>query len=175
MLITDSKKLKYYGEKNFKKNIKFRAFLKAHDIEDAELDAIVHELYNEIAGQISCGSCARCCEDLDAEITPEDKKRIAGHLGISENEFEQKYLRSSDDDFYLNKHPCPFFIDKKCSITEVRPEICRTFPNLSKKDFRSRLFQVIENYSICPIVFNVFERLKAKFDFKDYNLDVIEL
>jgi hypothetical protein len=45
---------------------------------------------------------------------------------------------------------------------EARPNDCRLFPHLHKKGFVFRLIQVVENCSICPIVFNVFERLKQE-------------
>jgi len=42
-----------------------------------------------------------------------------------------------------------------------RPRACRSYPHLHKDHFRSRLIGVSGNYSIRPIVFNVYERLKA--------------
>jgi hypothetical protein len=39
---------------------------------------------------------------------------------------------------------------------------CRSYPHLHKKDFAHRVIKVIDNCSICPIAFNVFERLKAE-------------
>jgi hypothetical protein len=43
-------------------------------------------------------------------------------------------------------------------------------PSLKKKDFVFRLIGVVNNYSICPIVFNVYEALKNKLksDFIDF-------
>lgn len=41
-------------------------------------------------------------------------------------------------------------------------ENCISYPHLHKKDFTSRLIGVIENCSVCPIVFNVYERLKER-------------
>jgi Fe-S-cluster containining protein len=48
----------------------------------------------------------------------------------------------------------------QCRVYEHRPKACRSYPHLHKKDFVSRLVGVLWNYSICPMVFNVFERLK---------------
>ncbi|MBW1737720.1 MAG: hypothetical protein JRJ69_09220 [Deltaproteobacteria bacterium] len=47
-----------------------------------------------------------------------------------------------------------------CSHYELRPEACRSFPHLHKEEFVSRLMGVIQNYAVCPIIFNVYERLK---------------
>ena len=38
----------------------------------------------------------------------------------------------------------------------------RSFPHLDKEEFVTRLWAVVDNYSICPIVFNVYEILKDK-------------
>ena len=67
---------------------------------------------------------------------------------------------------YLNSKPCQFLKDKNCTIYELRPEECHAYPYLHKDDFTSRLFGVIENYEICPIVYNVYELLKLKLNFK---------
>ena len=38
----------------------------------------------------------------------------------------------------------------------------RSYPHLQKEDFVFRLAQAVSNCSICPIAFNVYERLKAE-------------
>jgi Fe-S-cluster containining protein len=62
---------------------------------------------------------------------------------------------------YLNSKPCQFLKDKKCSIYKLRPEECNSYPYLHKDNFISRLLGVIENYEICPIVYNVYELLEV--------------
>jgi Fe-S-cluster containining protein len=57
--------------------------------------------------------------------------------------------------------PCGFLQEQGCSVYDSRPDDCRSFPHLHKREFRSRLIGVIENCSICPIVYNVFEGLKS--------------
>jgi hypothetical protein len=54
--------------------------------------------------------------------------------------------------------------DARCSIYEVRPAVCADYPHLYR-NFRSRLWQVIDNAETCPIVYNVVERLKKTLDF----------
>ncbi len=94
--------------------------------------------------------------------------RISERLGISKEEFIKKYLKQDDDgDFLINRKPCPFLSGNLCEIYDDRPEDCRLFPHLHKEGFRSRLLGVVHNYSICPIVFNVYERLKYKYKFRD--------
>ena len=52
-------------------------------------------------------------------------------------------------------------IEKMDSIVYAhRPKDCHSYPHLHKKEFVFRLWGVVENCSICPIVFNVYEQLK---------------
>ncbi|MFY7838983.1 MAG: YkgJ family cysteine cluster protein [Lacibacter sp.] len=61
----------------------------------------------------------------------------------------------------LNKIPCHFLADNKCSIYEVRFAGCREFPALHLPQFNRRLFTVMMHYDRCPIIFNVMEELKS--------------
>jgi len=83
-----------------------------------------------------CNKCGVCCT-LDDFLTagqinskpqehPEVHAKLKGlfeALGVIFEENEEKY------DQYITHHPCPFLIDKSCSIYEIRPEGCRQFPN----------------------------------------------
>ncbi|MFO8019271.1 MAG: hypothetical protein R6U96_11590 [Promethearchaeia archaeon] len=62
----------------------------------------------------------------------------------------------------FKERPCPFLKDNRCQIHEVCPKECRAYPYLHKSGFTCRLLGVVENYSICPIVFNVYEALKRE-------------
>jgi len=41
-----------------------------------------------------------------------------------------------------------------------RPNDCRSYPHLHKNDFVLRLWGVDDDSSVCPIVYNVYEKLK---------------
>ncbi|MDR0866741.1 MAG: YkgJ family cysteine cluster protein [Candidatus Symbiothrix sp.] len=62
--------------------------------------------------------------------------------------------------------PCRYLNGKICSIYEERPNECRSYPNTHKSGFISRTWGMIENYEICPIVFNVMEGLKYELRFR---------
>lgn len=132
----DIKKIAQIGKQKERENIRFRAFLKGQDSE--RIDEIVHRLDKEIRTQINC-------QDFENQFV-----EIDGFEGI-------KYLKNT---------PCIFLKDKSCSIYTDRPEDCKSFPHTHKDDFTARLFVTIENYGICPIVFNVFERLKRELGFR---------
>jgi Fe-S-cluster containining protein len=81
------------------------------------------------------------------------------------DEFQQKYLlhEEEEDGFCFQETPCPFLHGNLCCVYDQRPRDCRSYPHLQKKDFVSRLMQAVSNYSVCPIVFNVYEELKVRF------------
>jgi Fe-S-cluster containining protein len=60
---------------------------------------------------------------------------MAGHLGLSENEFIQTYTRVNSDRSGLALHDkengeCIFLDGNDCRVNPVKPQQCRNFPNL---------------------------------------------
>lgn len=160
----DLEKIRYWGEKRRDKNFDFRAFLKVQDSD--EIDKIVHQLNKEISSKIDCTSCGNCCIGLLPKVTDGELVTLSGRLNLSEQEIKDKYTELDNGSYYLKEVPCVFLSGKKCSIYEERPKDCHSYPHIHKKDFISRLLGVIENYSVCPIVYNVYERLKIKLNFR---------
>lgn len=86
-----------------------------------------------------CDECGgRCCtgESGYIWISEEEAVAVSVLLGMSIDEFADKYLfRASDklsikEKEFADGHACIFFDEnaKNCSIYEVRPAQCRTFP-----------------------------------------------
>lgn len=163
---TDIKKIKKISKKKERENWRFRSFLKGCDIEVEEMDSIVHGLYDQVSSKIDCTACANCCREMSPCLEQEDIERLSRELGISPTNFTEQYLIEEDGNFseglIFNKKPCPFLKGNLCSHYESRPEACRSFPHLNKEEFVFRLIGVVENYGICPIVFSVYEQLKAE-------------
>lgn len=159
---TDIQQIEALAESVEDSNWEFRSYLKGCDLPSKEIDAIVHALYEEVRPQFDCGKCARCCEVLRPVLKPADVKRLAKFLGLSEAKLRSKYLQWDEEEQgdTFNAQPCPFLKDNRCVVYDARPENCRSYPYLQKKDFTQRLITVINNCSVCPVVFNVFERLK---------------
>ena len=84
----------------------------------------------------SCQRCTNCCRWPgfvrvgDVEIAA-----IAGHLGLSEDDFIQRYtrLRPERDGLALtdkgDSHECIFLDGRDCAIQPVKPVQCAGFPN----------------------------------------------
>ena len=166
---TDLNIIKNNSEIREEENFEFRFFLKGQDSD--KIDKIVHKLYREVLEYIDCTKCANCCIELETCFTKEELDLLTKHLNIDTEEFINKSTKPDQfgdkDKFFLNSKPCKFLTDKKCTIYELRPEECNSYPYLHKDNFNSRLIGVIENYAICPIVYNVYELLKQEMNFKD--------
>ena len=157
-------KIKRLSEEREDENWAFRATLKATDIPSKEIDQEVFILFQKYSNEIDCTQCGNCCREITPILKDHDVKRLAVALNISPSEVQNKYLRIDDDgDLIFNTKPCPFLSDNKCRIYEHRPEDCRSYPHLDKGEFIFKTIQAIENCFICPIVFYVFEDLKAQF------------
>jgi Fe-S-cluster containining protein len=146
-------------------NLEFRAYLKQHDMAPKEIDAIVHGIADRVSSQIDCTKCANCCKQIRPVLDKDDISNFALGLKIPVSEFQEQYLSRDEENsskHRFNELPCPFLKNDQCSNYNYRPRDCRSYPHLYKKDFVSRLLGVVENYEVCPIVFNVYEQLKAE-------------
>ena len=85
-----------------------------------------------------CAGCGGCCTGAPGYVwlTDEEEKQIADFLNISLDEFEKTYtrmvygLRRSLKEIPQSNYDCVFFNSetKQCSIYDVRPAQCRTWP-----------------------------------------------
>ena len=160
-LESDPDVVKRLAEEREEENWQFRSFLKGIDLKTEELDAIVHAHYEDVANQIDCCACGNCCREVSAGLDDQDVLRLATGLDIEKDKFKKRFLTKDEDgETIFRDLPCPFQSGNLCTVYDYRPETCRSFPHLHKDDFVFRLIGVVQNCSVCPIVFNVFERLK---------------
>ncbi|MBT9165148.1 MAG: hypothetical protein DDT22_01100 [candidate division WS2 bacterium] len=159
---TDLKRIRELSKEREDENWEFRSSLKNCDISEEEIDSIVHKLYQRVASQMDCRICANCCKEIQPVSDQEDIDRFSKCLVISVAQFKNQYLVKYEEPekFVFNKKPCPFLKDNLCSHYACRPKDCVSYPHLDKSGFIFRLINIIENYAICPIVFNVYECLK---------------
>lgn len=156
-------KIKRLGKERERENLEFRTFLKVCDVSSDKIDEIVHELYEKFSSEIDCKTCANCCKELSLTLGDENIKRVSKSLNITPSEFETRYVHENEwNEKILKDKPCPFLKNNLCQIFEVCPKDCREYPYIYKPNFTFRLLGVVENYSICPIVFNVYEALKRE-------------
>jgi uncharacterized protein len=167
-IVTDINRIKTIAKQKSDENWQFQAFLKNYDAPIEEIDSIVHELYEEVSYLINCMQCANCCKEMYPTLNTDEIRILSRETGISTEQFKKQYLikdgnpEQSEEIYTFNQSPCPFLKQNLCSNYDCRPDDCRSFPNLHKEEFVFRLFGVIDNYSVCPIVFNVYEQLKIR-------------
>ena len=82
-----------------------------------------------------CNKCGICCT-LDDFLTageinakPEEYREVHAKVkALFEALGEIFEANEAKYDQFIMQNPCPFLVDKSCSIYEIRPEGCRLFP-----------------------------------------------
>ena len=131
----------------------------------ANLNKIVKAADIETWGEVQCLDCANCCKTMTPTFTKPEIRRIAERVGMSYDQYYEKYLHVDDDngDIVNNLQPCQHLgKDNKCRVYDIRPNDCRTFPHHVRKDF---LYQVEENTYMnnihrCPATLQFLENLE---------------
>ncbi|MFM9027253.1 MAG: YkgJ family cysteine cluster protein [Bacteroidota bacterium] len=156
------KPVEYLKSKSRKRAL-YRSFL--HGLGNRKirgLDSLAIALNKEAFKKIDCLDCANCCKKMSPTYKKSDVKRIAKHLGMSFQQYYDKYLYKDDSGDYMNrKTPCQFLkSDNKCSIYPVRPVDCRGFPHTQNRDFKLYIAGTHkQNIEYCPATLHVVERL----------------
>lgn len=148
-----------------KENLRFRAFLKNH-ADDDELDRQFLRLHNELFAEYDCCKCGNCCWAYSTALSEHEIGSIAAFLGLSRQEFLEKYLSESAEGYEI-KAPCRFLnANGECAIQECKPEECRAFPHTNKPGRLESLLGVVSFAEECPVVFEIIERLKDTYNFR---------
>ena len=143
---------------------RYRSLLNRCGLTTEEIDVIAQRHYREVSGRIDCQDCGNCCKVFRPLLKARDIDRLAKRLEMPREDFVEKYLvgYESGKVHTYRLTPCPFLADKRCTVYSDRPDACRSYPGLHRKGFVSRLGLAFANCSICPIVYNVYERVKRE-------------
>lgn len=154
-------------------NWTFRAFLKGTEPDD--LDKLVNEFHSVLFKEMDCKACRNCCKNIVPALSNKDIARLSKTFEMTFDEFKAKYLVKSEGEWVINSKPCPFLSVEGCSVYDVRPTACREYPYTDKKETVHRLYNMISNCEVCPVVFEVIERLKKvyKKEFEEYKEKMI--
>lgn len=156
--------IKQLAAEKLEENMRFRNWLQA--LNGAELDKIVFVLQEQVTSQIDCLACGNCCKTFMISLSDNEAAKLAAFTKKDIDSFMSEFTDRGSGSRIFNKIPCHFLCaDNTCSVYEARPNDCRSFPHLDVPGFQQRLMSVIDNYGVCPIVFNVFEQLKMKYGF----------
>ena len=150
-------------------NYAFRAYLKNHADEN-KLDEQFLKLHKELFESYDCNQCRNCCKAYSASFEKYELGQVSAFLKMSENDFIQKYVNEEYGDYQLNVKPCCFLKeDGGCAIETCKPNSCRDYPYTDKPERLFSLLSIVQSTTICPIVFEMFERLKDEYKFKRRN------
>lgn len=166
-MITDLVQIRRLGEKKLDENKRFRKHLKTHSFVERRFRRIAEE----IEDQIDCLACANCCRVATAKITERDVERLARFLGMGREEFLREYTVESAEEGLILKRTesgCIFLSGNECTVYEARPHSCEDFPHLVRGpgSFVSRMWEMPDRATYCPIVFNALEAFKDESGFR---------
>ncbi len=84
--------------------------------------------------RFECTACGKCCRRPGIVVlTPDDILRISDHLDMTLHDFCTRFLTHDEEDdlWYVHVKPgggCVFLKEERCSIHEVKPVQCKTYP-----------------------------------------------
>ena len=162
------RKVKFEAQKKERENLEFRTFLKCN-ADDKELDEQFAKLHNELFASYDCNRCRNCCKMYHGSIPVEDIEKDALHMKMNSSDFEEQYLDGKDSEGnYRTKHkPCDFLQnDGNCKLGDCRPDSCKKYPYTNQPERLQSLYSVLDAVSVCPVAFEIFERLKKEYGFK---------
>lgn len=161
-------KVREEAKKKEDENFKFRSYLKGH-ADEAELDRQFSRLHKELFADYDCNKCRNCCKMYKGSIPTEDIERDAQCLGITPEQFTISYLEKDEYGMnYQTKHkPCDFLQeDGNCKLGNCKPDSCKKYPYTDQPERLSSLLSILDTIEICPVAFEIFERLKKEYKFR---------
>ena len=164
-LIRELPRIRRYLRHNEAEDGRFATFIKTRlGLPGSELDAVVREVADSVWSGIDCLTCGNCCKSLQIVVDDGDIARLSIRLGTTAGEFKRKYVaRAPDGAQHFKSAPCPFLGEgNACTLYDDRPQACRDFPYLHAGNFKERTLVTWENAAMCPIAFNVWQRLKVR-------------
>ncbi len=102
-------------------------------------------------------------------IPETDLSRDAEYMGLTKEQFLEKYLGEDDgENGYQTKNiPCDFLKpDGNCQLGDCRPENCKKYPYTDQPDRWSSLYGVLDVIEVCPVAFEIYERLKKEYGWR---------
>ncbi|MDP4180838.1 MAG: YkgJ family cysteine cluster protein [Bacillota bacterium] len=149
-----------------KENYAFRVFLKNRADED-ELDKQFLSLHKELFASYDCSKCRNCCKMYSATFEENELGPVAAFLNMPIEDFKAKYIKEDFGEYLLKMRPCSFLeSDGTCKIENCKPLSCREYPYTNKPERLFSLLSIVEFSGICPVVFEMLERLKKDYGFK---------
>jgi len=161
-MITDIATIERLAKEREAENQAFRKKLLAIPLK--QVDELFIPLAIEAEQAIDCTTCGNCCKKLEPEISEEETERLAVLAPSGPAHFKQTQLGLEPDTGigFMKARPCCFLSGTLCSIYSDRPASCKDYPHLHHPRAKYRMKKILDQYGVCPIVFNSVEALKKK-------------
>ncbi len=127
----------------------------------ANLDELFSREQEKAFEKIDCLSCANCCASLGPRLTDRDIDRLAKAARMKAGDAVNNWLVIDEDgDYVYRELPCPFLGgDNYCLYYEDRPDACRRYPYMDRRNVRGYLGTLMKDMAVCPAVALVMERI----------------
>jgi Fe-S-cluster containining protein len=90
-------------------------------------------------------------------------------LGMEKEQLIDKYLSFNENrnKYETKSKPCDFLMENgECRLGEVRPDNCKDYPYTNRPERLYSLFSVLDVITVCPIAFEIYERLKKEYGYR---------
>jgi Fe-S-cluster containining protein len=164
MLILSAETLEKISKEKKDENRKFSDLVKG--VPSDRFDEVVKKWAGHFTSGIDCTLCANCCRTVHVGVTMEEIRSLASASGTDTNKFEKEEVDLDPDGTggYLRTKPCKFLNGSMCSIYSHRPSSCRRYPGLDGSQLKYRMRRIMDEYSVCPIVYHTIEKVKKELD-----------
>lgn len=88
---------------------------------------------------------------------------------MTKEQFISTYLEKDEHATnYQTKHkPCDFLQeDGNCKLGDCKPDSCKKYPYTDQPERLFSLLSVLDTVEICPVAFEIYERLKKEYGFR---------
>ena len=166
-MVTDLIQISRLGEQKRGENERFRKHLKRHKWVERRFKAIAQG----VEDAIDCQQCANCCRTATVRLIERDVEKLAKYIGARVPEFLANYTDKTEDEGLILRRTesgCVFLEGTTCTVYDARPHNCLHFPHLVSNDgsLTSRMWDMIDRATYCPIVYNTLEAYKVEVDFQ---------
>ena len=161
-IVTDLEEIRRLAEQRRDDDYDFRSFLKCVTMPSEDVDDVFRSVYEEVRQHIDCNECANCCKAAVPDFMEYEMKRMAEALDMSPDDFVERYCTESEglQDYTFPEKPCPMLEDNRCAVGDAAPDCCKDYPHLDKPFRAGSMISIIDRSAMCPIVFNVLERVQ---------------
>jgi hypothetical protein len=125
----------------------------------------------KVTEEIDCQQCAECCRVTEVQLAERDVEHLSKFLGIKQKDFLEQYTATTEDGELILRRTetgCVFLDGNECTVYEARPGNCERFPHLLRGagSLQSRMWEMPNRATYCPIVYNWLETVKPLTKFK---------